>query len=391
MKRTWTVAVAGLGVAAAAGAVLASRRGPEVEVATAARGSISETVEGTGKARVRERHVVASPVPGALERVEVHAGDAVREGQPVAWVRPLAPAPLDARTRAEAQARAAAARAAEAEAAAAVRRAEVAETDASRALARARLLLTGDALAARDLETSEAAAGMAAQEVRAARAALARARGERIAVEALLASPSGRGPAQPLAAPAAGVVLRVVQESPGPVQAGTPVVEVGDPRDVEVALELLTEQASRVRPGAAVELVAWPGDEPLRGVVRRVEPSAFTKVSALGVEEQRVLVLVDPAGDRARWAPVADGWRIEGRVVVAERADAVKLPASSVVRGDRGWGTFVVEGGRARLRPIRLGASTADEVEVVSGVSPGERVVLRPTSAIEDGARVRTR
>jgi len=212
-----------------------------------------------------------------------------------------------------------------------------------------------------------------------------------MSVEALLRPPRGLAPGSiPIVAPVEGVVLRVVQESPGPIQPGAPILEIGDPRDLEIALELLTEQAARVADGAPVEIGGW-GGEPVAGVVRRVEPSAFSKVSALGVEEQRVLVLVDPAGDRGRWGRLGDGWRVEGRVTVAQRDDAVKVPASGVFRAERGWAAFVVEGGRARLREVRVGAASADEVEVVSGVSEGERVVLRPTSELRDGARVRAR
>lgn len=366
--------------------------GEQVEVRTAARGPISEWVEATGKARVRERHVVSTPVPGALARVEVHPGDAVRRGDVLAYVLPLAPTPLDVRTRAELEARRTAARAAEKEALAALRRARVAQADSERALARARTLSAGAAIPVRELEAAEAANDAAAQQVEAARAAVERARGERIAVEALL---GGARPAPNeaigLRAPVAGVVLRVTQESPGPVQAGTAILEVGDPVDLEIALELLTEQASRVRPGAPVEIGGWGGDSPLSGIVRRVEPSAFTKVSALGVEEQRVLVLVDPAAPRDAWAPLRDGWRVEGRVAVAYRASAVKVPSSSVFRGDAGWATYVVEAGRARLRPVRIGAAGRDEVEILSGVAEGEHVVVHPSSALEDGARVRSR
>jgi HlyD family secretion protein len=383
--------VAAIGVLALAGAaaLALARRGPLVEVHAVARGPIAEWVEATGRVRVRERHVVSAPVPGALERVGVHAGDCVRAGDVVALVRPLMPAPLDERARAELEARAAAARAAEREAQAMLRRARVAEADAARALVRARALLAAAALPARDAEATEAAAAAAAEGVHAAQAALERARRERAAVEALLGRrAAARGEVVALAAPTSGVVLRVLQESPGPVQAGSPILEVGDPLDLEVALEPLTEQASRVRGGARVELGAWGGDAPLAGVVRRVEPSAFTKVSALGVEEQRVLVLVDPAGGREAWAPLGDGWRVEGRVLVAERADALKVPAGSVFR-EGGWAVFAVEGGRARRREVRLGAASGDEVEILAGLEEGARVIASPSSAVADGARVR--
>ncbi|GAO04236.1 efflux RND transporter periplasmic adaptor subunit [Anaeromyxobacter sp. PSR-1] len=390
--RRWIVLGAVVALALAGAAAIVGRGAAEVEVRRAARGPIAEWVEGTGKARVRERHAVSAPVTGALERVEVHAGDAVRAGAVVARVLPLTPTPLDPRSRSEARARVAAARAAEAQAEAALRRARVVEADAARTLERARALLAASAMAPSDHDAAEATARAAREEVDAARATVGRVRAERVAAEAVLAAPRGAaGGAVPVASPVAGVVLRVVQESPGPVLAGTPVLEVGDPRELEVALELLTEQASRVRPGAEVELTAWGGDAPLAGRVRRVEPSAFTKVSALGVEEQRVNVLVDPAGAAGAWSALGDGWRVEGRVAVARRADALRVPASSVFRGDGGWAVYAVEGGRARLRPVQLGALAATEVEIAGGLADGTPVVLRPTGALHDGARVRAR
>jgi HlyD family secretion protein len=390
--RAWAAGGLLAAAVAAAAAVALLRRGVEVEVGTARRGAIAACVEGSGRARVRERHVVSSPVSGALERVTVHAGDPVRRGDALARVVPLAPTPLDARTRAELEARSAAARAAEREALAALRRAEVVAADAGRELARARALGAGAAASAREVQAAEAAAAAAAQGVEGARAALERARGERVAIEALLGAPrrAARGEAV-LTAPESGVVLRVAQESPGPVQPGTPILEVGDPGNLEIALELLTEQASRVRAGAPVEIVGWGGDAPLRGVVRRIEPSAFTKVSALGVEEQRVLVLVDPAAGPGTWAPLGDGWRVEGRVEVYRAADAVQVPASSVFRAAEGWSAFVVSDGRARRRPVHVGAARGDEIEIVSGVEAGERLVLNPSSELRDGGRVRVR
>lgn len=393
MTRTSRRVAVAVGALALAGAGLALlRRGVEVEVGRVARAPIAEWVEGTGKARVRERHVISAPAAGALQRVEVHAGDAVRAGDPVARVLPPTPAPLDPRTRSELRARLAASRAAEAEADAALRRARVAEEDAGRALTRARALLAGAALPVSEHETIEAADQVARAAVAAARATVARTRAERAAVEALLGVAGGaRGGAIQVDAPVGGVVLRVLQESPGPVQAGTPLLEVGDPGDLEVALELLTEQAARVRPGAAVELGAWGGDRPLAGVVRRIEPSAFTKVSALGVEEQRVLLLVDPAGERRAWAPLGDGWRVEGRVAVTRREDALTVPPSALFRGEAGWSAFAIQAGRARLRPVQVGAAAPDAVEIVAGLAEGEQVVLRPTSELRDGARVRVR
>jgi HlyD family secretion protein len=191
-------------------------------------------------------------------------------------------------------------------------------------------------------------------------------------------------------APADGVVLRVFGGSAAPVHPGAPVLELGHPLDLEVALELPTAAALRVRRGARVEVGGHGGDEPLDGVVRWVEPSAFTAVGAGGVAEQRVLAIVDPAGEREAWAALGDGWAVEGRVLVRERRDALKVPASAVLR-DRGWTAYVVEDGRARRRAVRVGAMGDREVEIVAGIDEGERVVSSPPATLADGARVRAR
>jgi HlyD family secretion protein len=189
-------------------------------------------------------------------------------------------------------------------------------------------------------------------------------------------------------APAPGRVLRVLQESEGPVAAGTPILEIGDPGHMELRLDLLTSEAVRVRPGAPVDLVNWGGAGILRGTVRLVEPSAFTKVSALGVEEQRVYVIVDPV-DPAGWAPLADGFAADGRIVVGERRDAVAAPLGGLFRADGGWAVFVAEDGRARLRKVRLGDASGTAVEIVEGLAPGEVVVVHPGDKVRDGGRVR--
>jgi HlyD family secretion protein len=172
------------------------------------------------------------------------------------------------------------------------------------------------------------------------------------------------------------------------VSAGTPILEVGDPGSVELRVDLLTGEAVRVRPGNPVELVNWGGDGTLRGVVRLVEPSAFTKVSALGVEEQRVYVLVDPSGPGA-WAPLSDGYAADGRILVAERADATRVPAGALFRADDGWAVFVLEGGRARLRRIHVGDASDGAYEVTDGLGPGEVVLVHPGDKVREGVRVR--
>jgi HlyD family secretion protein len=226
---------------------------------------------------------------------------------------------------------------------------------------------------AHEVEMAEATLRRAGDEVRAALAALA---------EAGQPGPDGVA----VRSPAAGRVLRVLHESEGPVAAGTPLLEIGDPERLETRVDLLSTDAVRVRPGAPVQITRWGGDQVLRGTVRRVEPSAFTKVSALGVEEQRVYVVVDPAGDG--WGALGDGFAVEARIVVSDRGDVPQVPASALFRRGDGWATFVADGGRARLRTVRTGGWSSAAAEIVDGVAPGERVVVHPSDRLSDGARI---
>ncbi len=194
-----------------------------------------------------------------------------------------------------------------------------------------------------------------------------------------------------LRAPAGGLVLRLHRESEGPVGAGTPIVEVGDPAALEVELDLLTTQAVRVRPGAAVALVGWGGEGALPGRLRSIDPSAFTKVSALGVEEQRVHAVVDAVPGPAAWAALGDGYAVEAEVVVSEQADAVKAPAGALFRDGDHWAAFVVAGGRAHRRRLEVGERSDVEVAIRAGLKPGERVILHPTDQVAEGARVGSR
>ena len=385
-----TVLTAGAGLLGLAAAAWILRPGPlPVEVGKVGRGALRVTVEGPGKARVRDRFVVTAPVPGHLARVTARAGDAVGAGSVVAVVRPATPAPLDDRTRAELRARLAAARAAEAEARAAQDRAGHVAAQARRERERTRSLAAAGSVTARDLDLAESTAEESAHALDMAGAALQRAGREVDATEALLrarAAPVGKG--VEVRAPSDGRVLRVLQESEGPVAAGTPLLEIGDPERIELRFDLLTSDAVRVRAGAPVDVVNWGGDRVLAGRVRMVEPSAFTKVSALGVEEQRVYVLVDPATPGA-WAVLSDGYAADGRIVVAERPDALQVAAGALFRMDGGWAVFVLDGGRARLRKVRIGDAAGTAVEVVEGLAEGDRVLVHPGDKVTEGARVR--
>ncbi|HEX6059653.1 MAG TPA: efflux RND transporter periplasmic adaptor subunit [Gemmatimonadaceae bacterium] len=377
------VAGAGIGAVVLAGVVWAVRpRAVEVETAPAVRGAMRVTVDAEGLTRVRERYVVAAPVTGRVRRIALEEGAPVVPGQIVAWI---APAPLDEQGQRAAEARLASALAMQREAAVRLDQARVAEEHAALTARRYEALFAaggispqerdevvlahrsrGDDLAAADARTRAAAA-----EVRVARSALVAVDGSRAAVA--------------VRSPCAGSVLRVPERSERVVAAGTPLLEVGDPRALEVIADVLSTDAVQLEPGDAVEIVEWGGGRSLRGRVQQVEPSAFTRVSALGVDEQRVNVRVgieDPP------SALGDGYRVEVRMTVWEGADVLTVPASALFRHAGGWSAYVVEGRRARRRTIELGHRTGTTVEVLGGLTADERVILFPSDEIEDGVRV---
>jgi len=382
-----------LAVAAAAAAVLLvawlALRAPPIPVQTAVadRGSLSEIVEGTGKVRVRERFEVAAPVTGALLRIETHAGDTVKAGQVVARVASPGAPPLDPRTRAELEARLTAALGAEQEARAGRDRARVAAEQADRALERARAVASGGALADASLEEAEALARGRAEERRMADGALQRAGAEVAATRAALGpGGGGGGAAVAVRAPVGGTVLRVLHESGGPVAAGTPLLELGDLGGLELSVDLPSPDAVRVRPGQAALVTGWGGAGSLRAVVRRVEPGAFTKITPLGVEEQRVYVLLDPAGPG--WEALGDGYAADVAVVVREHQDAVRVPSSALFRADGADALFAVEGERARVTRVEVLGRAGGWAALAKGLEPGARVVIHPGDKVHDGVRV---
>jgi len=391
-----------LGVLAAAAAALLGGwwllRSPAVpvEVAEVSRGPLRVTVDEEGQTRVRRRYVVAAPTAGRLLRLELDEGDAVPAGGLVAR---LEPAPLDPRDEATAEARLRAARAQKSASDARVALAEAALLQAQRDSERAERLREAGAKsdealelarlkrteAAQDLEAARFAADAAVHEVEAAQAVLIAARSPR--PRATNRAPCEEpGSCIDVRAPVAGSVLRVHEESERIVAAGTPLLEVGDPRDVEIVVDVLSADAVKIAAGAPVVIEDWGGEKPLEGRVRLVEPSGFTKVSALGVEEQRVNVVADFVDGPGA---LGDGYRVEARVVVWEAPDVLRVPGSALFRRGDAWHIFVVERGTARLRPVEVGHRGGFEAELLGGLEPGERVVLHPSDRVQDGVRVR--
>lgn len=383
-------ALAGLGLAVLAAAVAAFLPGPlGVDTAPVRRGPLRVTVDEEGETRARERYVVAAPVAGRLERVTLVEGAEVRRGQAVAAIHL---APMDPRELEAARARLRAVQALEREA---VQIAERAETDAAQARRdreRAEQLFARGYLA---LQEAEQARSAEAASVKAREAARYRARAAASDVEVVRASLLASGPEEGgdgrelvLRSPVGGRVLRVIEQSERVLPAGTPILIVGDPAALEIVTDVLSTDAVRIRPGMPVLLEGWGGPRALRARVRTVEPAAFTKISALGIEEQRVNVVADlddPPG------ALGDGYRVEARIVVWSSDAALQAPASAFFReaAGEGWAVFTAAGGRARKRSVEIGQRTDAAVEVLAGVAEGEHVVLHPPGELRDGARVK--
>ena len=394
-RTRWTLGIAALAVAALLGWALAPRPVP-VEVAQATIGPFERTLDEDARTRVTERYVVAAPLSGRLARIALREGDAVQAGMTVATLSSTLSPMLDERSAREQAGRVETAQAGVARARATVDRARVGIAQAANELRRSDQLarqgfvsptkLETDRLAAqasqKDLEAAVQAQHMAEHELQTARAALQAVR-----------TPGG-GAAFAVKSPVAGSVLRVAQSSETPVALGAPLLEIGDLSQLEIVAEMLTTEALQIAPGAAVRIDRWGGPGLLDGVVRRIEPAAFTKVSALGVEEQRVRVLIELVTPREHWAGLGDGYRVTVRVVAESRPQVLRVPVSAVfprTDGQPGMAVFRVEGGRARVQPVQLGARNGELAWLREGLKAGDTVIVYPPASVHEGVRVRPR
>lgn len=389
---TATVAVL---LAVAAGIVWSLLPRPiPVEVAAVTKGTFVATVDEDGKTRIRERYVVAAPLAGRLTRIRLKVGDRVDAGAAVATLLPT-PAPLlDPRSRREAEERLGAAEAALQRANATVERAQVQAGQAQKERARTQALADRGATTVQALERAELAMRVADRELRAAEFLHHAAEHELAQAQALLAryaSGAESSESWNVTAPVPGVVLKVTQESETIVQPGTPILEVGDPRDLEIVVDVLSTDAVEIRPNAAVSIVNWGGAGSLAGRVRRIEPAAFTKVSTLGVEEQRVNVLIDLTSPSEAWTGLGDGFQIDARITVFSQDDAMIVPAGALFRRGDSWNVFVVESGRATVRTVTLLRRSGRFAAVAAGLALGERVIVYPSDRIRAGVRVEGR
>ena len=381
-------------LAATVAVVLALRPRPvPIDATRATRGPLVSAVEESGVTRVKDRYLVSAPVSGNLSRLVLEPGDAVQSGDVLAVVAPAQSPLLDGRARAEAEGRLGASLSALEQARAQASRAAVARDLADRDLARVQALVASDSAPRQALDQDEFEARMRAQEVASAEFATKVATEEvRIARASLATGDGGRGDRHvDVLAPVSGRVLRVHQKSAGVVQAGTLLVEVGDPSALEVVVDLLTTDAVHVTPGTLATIEGWGGDTPLSGRVRRVEPSAFTRPSALGVDEQRVNVVIALTDVRERWAALADGYRVEARLVLWRGDDVLRVPQGAVFRHGDGWAVFRIDGSRARLTPVTVGHRGDTELEILSGLGAGDRVAVHPGDRVKDGVEVEER
>jgi HlyD family secretion protein len=363
-----------------------------VETAGAARERLEVRVDEEGRTRVVDRYVVSAPVAGYGERLELEVGDQVGQGELLLSIQPLPSSVLDPRSRAEAEAAVAAAearvRAAERAARAAAATAELAAVEYERLQK-----LFVDQLVSRErVDQAAAAARRTADERDSAEAQVEVARYELAAARTALeyAGQAVAEDAEPVdvRSPIDGRVLERMHVSEGVLAAGAPIVELGDPSSLEIEVDVLSEDAVRIRPGMPVRIDRWGGDRPLEAVVERVEPAGFTKISALGVEEQRVLVISRITSPRELWAALGDGYRVEASFELWGEDDVLQVPASALFRHEGGWAVFVAEDGRARMKAVEIGRRNPSRVQVLSGLEPGQRVVLHPPDTLESGARI---
>ena len=382
-----------LGLLVAAGLFVAFRPQPvQVDLLVAERGPLIVTVDEEGETRVKDVFVLSAPLAGLALRIELEPGDLiVADETVVTQIEPIDPAFLDVRSEAEAEAAVETALAARGLAAAEVEKARAELDFAQSELDRARALIRSETISERALDTAERAFRTEKAALDTAHAALRMRDWELEQARRRLISPSETVrdfeacQCVDITAPVDGRVLRVIQESEAVVEGGDPLIEIGDPRDLEVVVDLLSEDAVKVRAGQRVLLENWGGPEALEGVVERVEPYGFTKVSALGIEEQRVNVVIAFAGEPEGWARLGHGFRVEARVVLWEGEEVLRVPLTALFRDGQDWALFVVQDGRAARRQVTLGQRNGLEAQILEGLTEGEQVVLHPSDQVTEG------
>lgn len=381
-----------------AGAVIYGLRpGPStVETATAIRGHMSVTVDEKGKTRVIDRYVVSAPVAGFAQRIGLDVGDIVSKGDAIVLLEPLRARALDARSEAEARAVISSAVSALKAAKENALSAAADHDYAASAFKRTTILFKDGHVTEDTLDASRREAEATRARLKSAEFSVDVARHEVEAAKTALKYSGDNGKnesdAITVKSPVAGRVLRLARESEGVVTEGDPLIEIGDPTGLEVEVEVLSADAVKIRPGAKVLFTRWGGEGKLEGRVRVIEPTGFTKVSALGVEEQRVLVITDISSPREKWARLGDGYRVEAAFIIWEGDEILTVPAGALFRnGGQGWALFKVAGKTARLTPVKIGHRSGLTAEILDGVTEGDTIINHPDDSIEDGTEVKFR
>ena len=350
-----------------------------VETASVSIGKLRATVNEEGKTRIRQRYLVSAPVTGQLRRIPFKAGAEITSTQTVvAVIDPISPALLDVRTRKLAEA-------GRDTAAAQLERAKTQHKFAASELRRNEALHRDKTVSIQELEQVQLREASAARELVAAEAAVRQAEAELL--EFSDPGVTNREPVE-LVAPVAGKVLKVFEESTRAITVGTPLLEIGNPNDLEVIIEALSRDGAMIKPGTPVELEQWGGAEPLQATVRFVEPAAFTKVSALGVEEQRVYVVADLLTPADQRGSLGDNFRVEARIITWQNEQALKAPNGAIFRRGEQWQAYVLNNNLAELRRVKIGRASNTETEILEGLKAGEEVILYPGDRIKEGLRV---
>lgn len=353
-----------------------------VETARVTVGLLRATVNEEGRTRIRHRFTVSAPVAGQLRRIALKPGSLLKSGEVVAVIDPLIPSPLDPRARALAEAR-------RDGAAANLDKAKASLAFAVNELQRFRKLHAEGSISEQELDTVQLREATAREDVVAGEGTLRQVEAELAEfAEGVRPAHGERQPVE-IRAPASGAVLRVFEESARVTSPGMPLLEIGDPADLEVVIDVLSRDGAIIQPGTLVYLDQWGGSEPLEARVRLVEPAAFTKVSALGVEEQRVNVIADLVTLPERRRNVGDNFRVEARIVIWEDPRAIKVPAGALFRKGESWAAFILANGRAEQRMVKAGRSSRTETQIIEGLREGEEVVLYPGTRVKEGGRVK--
>ncbi len=383
------------GAAAVALAVLgwAALREPVqmVSVAAVTRGALEQNFLEEGKTRLKQRFVVSAPVAGRVQRITLQPGDAVRAGQVLAQIEPLSSSLLDPRARSQARAEVAASESALQATRQRTEAAQAASAVAQKELQRLTALADSGMLSPTALDQSRLQAASTAAALAGARADAQGAQQRLLGAQALLSDEgqAGRGKLLQVTAPVAGVVLRRAVESATPVALGQVLLEIGNPQALEIEVEVLSSDAVRLSRGQAARVLRWGGTGVLAASVTRVEPGAFTKVSALGVEEQRTRVILDLSTAPQQWAALGDGYRVEVEFILRQEKDVLQIPSNALFRHADGWAVYRVEDGVARRTPLQLGLRSATAAQVIGGLQAGQSVIVQPDDRIKDGTRVK--